>query len=243
LRFYRTPPKFDLSIINVFNIFIFFALILHLACGIWVYGNPSLLTGQDTSLKVISDLIKDLFQTSDSFANQIKIRLTTSHNILCFLFLILLILIVILRLTVFSFLNLLCTSKKRTAHIENKNLELGLAIHMRSLNVGYELRKIQLMRMLRMLQISSQKSYVTPKGIRTDLNDYKSLKNYFLTGINYDREFLEYKLKKYGKERFHGLLEKNCDNDIKNYIKKFELEEKEIITGDISYNIAVNYFF
>lgn len=247
MRFYRTPPKFDLSILKVFNIFIFFALILHLIFAIWVYGNPSLLTGQDTSLKVIQDLIKNLLTTSDPLFDQIKFRVTTSHNILCLLFLILLILIVVLRFTLFSFLSLFCTKEKRDGHVESKNLELGLAIHMRSLNTCYELRKIQFMRMLKTIQTSQisnpSMTNITSKGIRTNLTDYKFLKNYFLTGINYDREILEYKLRKYGKEEFPGLLEKNCDNDINNYVKKFEFEEKEIITGDFSYNIAVKIFF
>ncbi len=86
--------------------------------------------------------------------------------------------------------------------------------------------------------IGSAKKKTVENGTRGNLTSVSQLKNYFQMGINYDREFLEYKLKKIAKNDFKN-LDKDFDEEIKTLIEKYDLEEKEIISGDVSYNIAV----
>ena len=42
-HFYRKPPHYSLEVSNNFSFPIIFALILHLAFAIWIYGNPLVL--------------------------------------------------------------------------------------------------------------------------------------------------------------------------------------------------------
>jgi hypothetical protein len=67
------------------------------------------------------------------------------------------------------------------------------------------------------------------------------MKKYFKMGINYDREFLKYKLEKMNEKEIKG-LENNFDKNIKQLMQKMELDDETIIVGDISYNISVKLF-
>lgn len=225
---------------KVFNIFIYIALIIHFLFGMWIYGNSKLLINTDTFLKIISDNIKNLVTVTNDdnyYTNEIITRITLSHNLICLIFLALLIIIVILRYTVFSFFELICKKSKRREMVERKNMEIGIAIPMTSLYKNYELRKLQMMKMMKVAQ-GSKKSTSTTNGVKTNLRSITNLKNYFQIGINYDREFLEYKLEKITNQNYKN-LDFNFDNEIKSHVKKFELEENEIIYGDVSYNISV----
>ena len=64
------------------------------------------------------------------------------------------------------------------------------------------------------------------------------MKKYFKLGINYDREFLKYKIeKRVGKDNKE--LDKNFDNNIKKIILGIKNQDDNIIVGDVSYNISV----
>jgi hypothetical protein len=220
--------------------FIFLALVLHFCFGVWIYGNPSFFENYSNNiLNVFSNKIQNLIHTDDSFVIEILKRLTLSHNLICVFYLGLLLLIIIFRFTIFPFFYLFLKKNKNLEYIEKKNMEIGLAIPMKHLSKSYELRKIQMIKMMKI--IGNTKKHLGDNTTRANVTSISQLKNYFQMGINYDREFLEYKLGKFAKNDIKK-LEKNFDDEIKPLIEKYDLEEKEIISGDVSYNIAVILF-
>lgn len=135
LRFYRSPPKYDLYLAKIFNVLVFVGIILHYLFGIWIYGNPNLLTNNvETALDSISAQLNNLIGTENltGFNKEVVKRLTLSHNILCLIFLAIIIIILFLRLTLFPIISWILqkrlSKEENFRKIERKNLEIGLGI-------------------------------------------------------------------------------------------------------------------
>jgi hypothetical protein len=224
LRFYKLPPKYDLYMSKIFSYFIFVALFLHFLVGIWIYGNPQLLADDtSSSLDVLKELINKYFVSDNSFVQQIVVRISLPHNILCLIFLACIIVIFLARVSFYSFLRILCTQEDIS---NQQNLEIGIAMPVKSLYTNYQLRKLQLFKLMKTFS-------------KLDPNKSENLVNFYQIGINYDREFIKYKLEKLTKTNLKK-LENNFDEEIKLHLDRFGLEEDSIIVGDKSYNIAVH---
>jgi len=133
LRFYRSPPKYDLYIAKIFNALVFFGIILHYLFGIWIFGNPNILTNNvETALDSVATLMKSFINSDNlnGFNKEIVDRLTLPHNILCVIFLAIIIIILIFRLTFFPIFSYICGKKLSKREIikklERKNVEIGL---------------------------------------------------------------------------------------------------------------------
>lgn len=241
LRFYRTPPKYDMLIVKLFNILVFISLIFHYAFGIWIYGNPNFLDDHSkTALDTVSNFIKDIFNVSDdSFAGEVVKRITMPHNILCLIFLSLIVFIILVRLTIYELIDVcgIQTRNKKMVQqkIDEKNVEAGLAVPVRSLFKTYELRKIQFMRMMKSQEIEQQNN----NEIKF-INNHLKLQEYFQNGINYDREFIKYKLEKLGNQEIY-LLDKGYDENIYSVMENDKHTDKPLLEGETSYNIAVKF--
>jgi hypothetical protein len=96
---------------------------------------------------------------------------------------------------------------------------------LKTLYTNYQLRKLQLFKFM--------KTYS-----KIDTKKSENLLNYYQIGINYDREFIKYKLEKLNKMNLNN-LDNNFDEEVKICLEKFSLEEDSILVGDKSYNIAV----
>ena len=113
-------------------------------------------------------------------------------------------------------------------------MEIGLSVPIKSLYKNYELRKIQFMKFMKSKQ---------PNMSQEENENFESMKSYFQIGINYDREFMKYKIEKMTNTSYKN-LEKNFDEDFKGIFDKLTGVENAIIGGDVSFNIAViNLFF
>ncbi len=191
--------------------------------SIWIYGNPQLLADDtSSSLDVLKDLINKYFSSDNSFVQQIVIRISLPHNILCLIFLVAILLIFLVRITFYSFIRILCSQKELS---NQQNLEIGVAMPLKTLYTNYQLRKLQLFKFM--------KTYS-----KIDTKKSENLLNYYQIGINYDREFIKYKLEKLNKMNLNN-LDNNFDEEVKICLEKFSLEEDSILVGDKSYNIAV----
>ena len=133
MRFYASPPKYDLYLAKIFNVLVFFGIILHFLFGIWVYGNPNLLTNDvQTALDSLSTTLNTLLEAENlsGFEKEVVNRLTLPHNILCLIFLAIIIVILFLRMTLFPILSWIMQKKlskeEKFRMIEKKNLEIGL---------------------------------------------------------------------------------------------------------------------
>lgn len=133
LRFYRSPPKYDLYLAKIFNILVFIGIIIHYLFGIWIYGNPNLLTNRiNDPLKNFFDTIKNSINSSamSEFMKEIINRITVTHNILLGSFLVLIFVILILQVTLFQILSLIfsksITKDETLESLERKNMEIGL---------------------------------------------------------------------------------------------------------------------
>jgi hypothetical protein len=133
LRFYRSPPKYSLSLLKSFYILIWIGIIFHYLIAIWIYGNPNfLLNNENAFTNKFSNSIKNILydENLDSFWKEYIIRSTYSHNIICVVFLAIVLLVFILSNTLFRFIDCLIerkTSKEEIIkEIEEKNIEIGL---------------------------------------------------------------------------------------------------------------------
>lgn len=135
LRLYRSPPKYDLYLAKIFNVLVFTGIIIHYLFGIWIYGNPNLLTNRiEDALKSLSDTIKNSINSSgmSDFAKEVVNRITVTHNLLIDSFLALIFLMLILQFTLFKILSLIfsksITKDETIESLERKNMEIGLGI-------------------------------------------------------------------------------------------------------------------
>lgn len=108
-------------------------IILHYLFGIWVYGNPNLLTNNtESTLDSLATTINNLIGTENltGISKEVVKRLTLSHNILCLVFLSIIIVILLLRLTLFPIISWILqkrlSKEEKFRIIERKNLEIGL---------------------------------------------------------------------------------------------------------------------
>jgi hypothetical protein len=230
-RYYRKPPLYDLYLAKTFNMILLFGMIIHYLIAIWVYGQPSIISNNtSTALDQLSKYVEGLFVFSqNSFAGQVVRRLTLPHNILCILACLVLIAVIILRLTIVDFFFTIikkCYQAFYDKQRDRKTLEIGLALPFKDLYRNYELRKIQYLRLMK-----KNKS-----GKNVSL-----LKKYMKLGINYDREFIKYKLEKLNGQDYSD-LNHNFDMIIKDTIMNIPKEDNQIMVGDVSYNISVSIF-
>lgn len=135
MRLYRSPPKYDLYLAKIFNVLVFTGIIIHYLFGIWIYGNPNLLTNRiEDALKSLSDTIKNSINSSgmSDFAKEVVNRITVTHNLLIDSFLALIFLMLILQFTLFKILSLIfsksITKDETIESLERKNMEIGLGI-------------------------------------------------------------------------------------------------------------------
>jgi hypothetical protein len=107
---------------------------------------------------------------------------------------------------------------------------------LKSLYKSYELKKIQLIKLMnktKQLNLNNE-----TKSLYDNTSDISALKNFYQAGINYDREFLKYRLEKLtGVENKN--LDLNFDSEMKLNMDKFQIQDDSILEGDVSYNIAV----
>ncbi len=99
---------------------------------------------------------------------------------------------------------------------------------MKDLYRHYELRKIQYLQLIK-------KNKDNPKSVSL-------IKKYFKLGINYDREFLKYKIEKLSGKDYNKDLDKNFDHNIKQTLSNINIQDDNIIVGDVSYNLSVMFF-
>jgi hypothetical protein len=129
LRFYRLSPKYDLYMAKIFNIFIMFAMIIHYCFGIWIYGNPNLFyDSNDSSFAFIKDLLLKYITSDNAFVNNLIYRLILSHNIVCLFFLGLMLLVFMFRITLYSFIQIVCRKSKIKSNTNNTDIGLGIIL-------------------------------------------------------------------------------------------------------------------
>lgn len=110
----------------MFNVIIFFTLILHYFVGIWIYGNPNIFNNDNSSsLNSLKDSLKALMKYDNPIVKSIVIRVTLPHNILCFIFLGLLLLVFIMRITIYPLIDIFCKNQEK---LNKKNVEIGIGI-------------------------------------------------------------------------------------------------------------------
>jgi hypothetical protein len=229
-RYYKKPPQYDLYLARTFHGILLVGMILHYLLAIWIYGQPSIISNNSsTALDFLARYIQGLFVVSqNSYAGNVVRRLTLPHNILCIIFGLVLIGYIIVRWTVIDLIFAFgrkVYAQLQILHKEKQTIEIGLALPLKDLFKNYELRKIQYLKMMKKAK---------------DQKEISLLKKYMKLGVNYDREFLKYKIEKLKNKNYAG-LDENFDMIIKDTLINIPKEENQLIVGDKSYNISVNF--
>ena len=223
LRYYKNPPRYDLTITNTFSNVLSLALFLHFFFAVWIYGHPSFLI----------DNLKENIEYD--FLDKIINRLCIYHNFIIEGIFGILLLIWIIR---FMFVNGICAccKKKKEDNVIDKNQisnpEIGLAVPLRELYQNYQVKQIEYFQSLKC----------------EDDADIEMYRNNLHNSIRYCKEFILYKLMKdcgkNGEDYKIGFDEKlNEEQEL------LDVKCKKIIRGDTSYNLvfipefeAVAYF-
>lgn len=233
MRFYRTPPQYDLYLSRTFNYVISFATFFHLCFAIWIFGNPDIFATSNASLNFLakfSDQLTDSSIFTSEIGFEIKRRLRIGHNIILLILLILLIAFVLVRLVFYDLLKLLffCCDDNLNIGEDEEDVVIQKAISLSDVYKTYQLRKL-----------SARKLFFQHKKD----DDLKFLKNFFVNSISLDRYFIAEKLKtEEGVEVNTKLLEENYDKEIRKYFDN-KSYLNSIMKGDSSYSMAFRMEF
>jgi len=98
-------------------------------------------------------------------------------------------------------------------------MDIGKAIELKNLVKIYELRKLQF------------------RKLSNNHTRYKYMLAHHLSNLNYDLSIIKYKIKLFNVD-FPHLSEDEFDKKVGKLIKNIDFEEKALIFGDFSYNVA-----
>lgn len=234
LKFYRTPPQYDIKLSKYFNLVIIMALIIHLCFGIWVYGNDDILTSDNTPdyLSSIQSFVNNLSILDNSIGYELKRRISLPHNLVLFLLLLIIIIFSILKLIVFDVLKIICscciTDKVEVDNNENTadDIVLHKAIQFDNLYDQYQIRKLKIRKFLRKEKQPS--------------NYYENL---MIQSFYLDRYYLYTLLNEESVKINKGKLISDFEQEIMRLKEENKRVREVKMKGDISYDIAFNSIF
>ncbi len=253
LKFYKNPPRIDLYISRLFDLIIIFAIIVHYGFGIWTYGDSSILTdNSNTAIKAVSDWVKNLFTTNDSFAQEILKRITYSHNVICFAFLIIVFVYFIFKLFfVGLIMDKLCkcfdydyTSVKDVDIYDGKKFK-NFNLKILKFEITYFKHIFQII-VFNILAIKVKGLYSNHQlrkaqyfKMRKSEGNFETLQNsYFRNMISEDRKNIKRRLSSLTGQNMNQIDNKNFDSEFPIIMKNFNVEETSLINRDYSFNIT-----
>ena len=211
LRYYKNPPKYDLQITTIFSYFLDAAIVIHFCFAVWIYGHPQIFL--DSKEK----------EEKSGLGNKISSRLTVGHNIFIDGLFILLVVIWVFKNCIGAGLCRCCCKKKELTVIDkvvNSNPEIGLAVPLRELYRGYQVKQIEYF-----------------QSLKTEDDSLKSYQQNLRYALNYTKNFMIYKLEKDCKKNPSD-YETNFDEKIAKEEDAFDMKTKKLIKGDTSYNLV-----
>mmetsp|Transcript_26725 Transcript_26725/g.27770 ORF Transcript_26725/g.27770 Transcript_26725/m.27770 type:complete len:1347 (+) Transcript_26725:6-4046(+) len=231
LRFYKTPPQYDIFLNKTFNYIISIAIFLHLCFAIWIFGNPDIFADSHESLSFfsgISDTISNFSVFNDGIGDEIGRRATVSHNIFLLGLLGILVVFVVVRLIFYDLIKLICCCDTTEVSFEEEDLRIQKAICLTDVYKTYQLRKLL-----------ARKVYSESKN----LEEQAFLKKYLMNSIVLDRYYIVDKLiQEVEAEVNEEELVVNYDENIKKYFQD-KYYFNSTMKGDSSYNIAFKIEF
>lgn len=226
LRFYKSPPKYDLYMSKIFNMIILFGIFLHFCFAIWIYGNPDILSsGQKSFADSLSSDLNSLFNfqlNEKSTAYEVVRRITLPHNIILFVFLCSMLIVIALRILLLETIFLCCCKVFKNYMADQEIFRyIRKALPIQALYKYYQIRKMQVRKLF------------FNKG-----ESNKALKEHYINGLKYDRYNLYFKLKEEGIEVDEEKIVNSFDKYTMEIFRGHTFRMPFDISGDVSYNLA-----
>lgn len=245
LRFYKTPPQYDLYLSTSFNYVILASIFLHLVFAIWIFGTPEIFSTGSSGLgflSSISNYVNDLSVFNNSTGTEIGRRLSLSHNLILLALLILLVLFVLIRIIfvdIFRLIFFCCIKEEILLDLTEEDIRIHKALCLNDVYKTYQIRKLQ-----------ARKFFMN----NPEKDDKIKLRNYYINSIALDRYCMVEKLEKeleIDKEQSNKENEEKVDLDaleidFEKNIKQYFLDKnyyESKMKGDPSYNIAFKMEF
>jgi hypothetical protein len=211
--------------------------LFHLGIGIWIYGNPNLIVDRNQSaMNQVNQFTQNILQSVGEIGNIIYTRVNYTHNLIMFGFFVVFVLFLIIKYLLIDFVSIFCGNCCRNkVEVERDNsIEIGngknyikSAMNLKGLNKIHEIRKLQHHKFNKINSKAENLNSMISDCLQYDI---KKIKEKIMTILVIPPE----------------MSDREFERQMNTLIKKVELEDKSLITGDIrdtSYNIAVKPIF